>query len=62
MGTCQLLLIGYYFRSNKVAEHIVVIFGMKEEDGFYSFEGVQMKIKEIEQLCDFTNNRGSHVS
>jgi len=30
------------------AEHVVVIFGLKVEDAFYSFEEVQMKIKEID--------------
>jgi len=31
-----------------VGEHVVVIFGLKVEDAFDSFEGVQMKFKEIE--------------
>ena len=30
------------------AEHLVVTFGLNVEDAFDSFEGVQMKIKEIE--------------
>jgi len=53
----QLFLIGYYFHSNMVAKHVVVTFGLKVEDAFHSFEGVQMKIKEIrEQPCSFTKN------
>jgi len=37
-------------------EHVVVTFGLKVENAFDSFEGVQTKIKEIEdrtavQLC-----------
>jgi len=44
----QLFLVGYYFRSNMVAEHVVVTFGLKVEDAFHSFERVQTKIKEIE--------------
>jgi len=43
----QLFLVGYYFRSNMAAEHVVVTFGLKVGD-FDSFEGVQTKIKEIE--------------
>jgi len=43
----QLFLVGYYFRSNMAAEHIVVTFGLKV-DAFHSFEGVQTKIKERE--------------
>ena len=43
----QLFLVGYYFRSNKAAEHVVVTFGLKVENAFDSFEGVQSKIKEI---------------
>jgi len=41
---CQLFLECYYFHSNK---HVVVIFGLKVEDAFDSFEEVQTKIKEI---------------
>ena len=44
----QLFLVCYYFRSNMAAEHVVVIFGLKVEDAFDSFEEVQTKIKEIE--------------
>jgi len=44
----QLFLIGYHFRSNVAAEHVVVTFGLKVEDAFHSFEGVQTTIKEIE--------------
>ena len=44
----QLFLVCYYFCSNMAAEHVVVIFGLKVEDGFYSFEEVQMKIKETD--------------
>ena len=43
----QLLFICYYFHSNMVAEHVVVISGLKV-DAFDSFEEVQMKIKEID--------------
>jgi len=38
----QLFLICYYFHSHMAAEHVVVIFGLKE-DAFDSFEEVQMK-------------------
>jgi len=48
MRMCQLFLIGYYFHSNMAAEHAVVIFGLKVEDAFHSFEEIQMKIKQIE--------------
>jgi len=48
MRMCQLFLVGYYFRSNMAAEHVVVTFGLNVEDAFHSFEGVQTKIKEIE--------------
>jgi len=54
VGTLYLSVIGpstqcaYYFCSNMVAKHILVTSGLKVEDAFYSFEGVQMKIKEIE--------------
>jgi len=60
----QLFFVGYYFRSNMVAEHVVVTltFRLKVEDALDSFEEVQMKIKEIEEPCGFTNNRGSHIS
>jgi len=44
----QLFLVCYYFRSYMAAEHVVVIFGLKEEDAFDSFEEVQMKIKELD--------------
>jgi len=44
----QLFLVSYYFRSNMAAEHVVVTFGLKVEDAFHSFEGVQAKVKEIE--------------
>jgi len=44
----QLLLDCYCFRSNMAAEYVVVIFGLKVEDIFYSFEELQMKIKEID--------------
>jgi len=40
------------------AEEVVVTFGVKVKD---SFEGVQTKIKEIEQPWSFTNNRVSQV-
>jgi len=43
----KLFLVGHYFRSNMAAEHVIVTFGLTVEDGFDSFEGVQMKIKEI---------------
>ena len=43
----QLFLICYYFRSHRAVEHVVVIFGLKE-DAFDSFEEVQTKIKEID--------------
>jgi hypothetical protein len=43
----QLFLIWFYFRSNMVAEHVVVIFGLKV-DAFDSFEELQTKIKEID--------------
>ena len=42
----QLFLVGYYLRSNMAAEQVVVTFVLK--DAFDSFEGVQTKIKEIE--------------
>ena len=43
----QLYLVGYYFRSNMAAEHVVVVtFGLKLEDAFHSFEGVQTKSKK----------------
>jgi len=50
MHICQLFLIGYSFRSNMAAEHIVVTYTLmlKVEDALDSFEEVQMKIKEIE--------------
>jgi len=44
----HLFLVSYYFRSNMATEHVVVTFGLKVEDAFDSFEGVQTKIKEIE--------------
>jgi len=44
----QLFLVCYYFRSNTTVEHVVVIFGLKVEDVFDSFEEVQTKIKEID--------------
>ena len=44
----QLFLVCYYFHSNMAAEHMVVIFGLKVEDAFDSFEEVQRKIEEIE--------------
>jgi len=34
----QLILVGYYFRSNMAAKHVVVTFGLKVED---AIEGVQ---------------------
>jgi len=43
----QLFPVFYYFRGNMAAEHVVVIFGLKE-DAFDSFEEVQTKIKEID--------------
>ena len=48
MRISQLFLIGYYFGSNMIAEHIVITFGLKVENAFDSFEWVQTKIKEIE--------------
>jgi len=48
MRMCQLFLICYYFCSNMTAEHVVVIFGLKVEDAFDSFEELQTKIKEID--------------
>ena len=36
------------YRSNMAAEHVVVIFGLKVEDAFDTFEEVQTKIKEID--------------
>jgi len=42
----QYFLVGYYFRSNMAAEHVVVTFGLTVEDAFDGFEGVQTKIKE----------------
>jgi hypothetical protein len=30
------------------AEYVVIIFGLKVEDAFHSFEDVQTKIKEID--------------
>jgi len=45
----QLFLVCYYFRSNMEAEYVVVIiFGLKVEDAFDSFEEVQTNIKEID--------------
>jgi len=44
----QLFLICYYFRSNMAVEHVVIMFRLKVEDAFDSFEEVQTKIKEIE--------------
>jgi len=44
----KLFIVCYYFHPNMVAEHVVVIFGLKVEDAFDSFEEVQMKIKEID--------------
>jgi len=43
----QLFLVCYYFCLHMVAEHVVVIFGLKE-DAFDSFEEVQTKIEEID--------------
>ena len=31
-----------------VAEHVVIIFGLKVEDAYDSYEGAQTKIKEID--------------
>jgi len=60
----QLFLVGYYFRSNMVAKHVVVTltFRLKVEDALDSFEEVQTKIKQIEEPCSFTNNQGTHIS
>ena len=52
----QLFLVCYYFHLNMVAEHVVVIFGLKVEDAFDSFEELQMKIKEID---DRQNSRAA---
>ena len=41
----QVFLNCYNFHSDIAAEHVVVIFGLKVEYAFDSFEGVQMKIK-----------------
>ena len=32
MHMCQLFLVGFYFRLNMVAEHMVVTFGLKVRD------------------------------
>ena len=48
MRTRQLFLICYYIRSNMVAEHVVIIFGLKVENASDSFEEAQTKIKEID--------------
>jgi len=48
MRMLQLFLVCYYFRSHMAAEHVAVIFGLKEEDSVDSFEEVQTKIKEID--------------
>jgi len=48
MHMWQLFLVCYYFHLNMVAEHVVVMFGLKVEDAFDSFEEVQMKTKEID--------------
>ena len=45
-----LFLDCYYFRSKMAAEHVVVVFGLKVEDAFDSFEELQTKIKEIDNL------------
>ena len=44
----QLFLVCCYFRSNMAAEHVIVIFGLKVEDAFDSFEELQTKIEEID--------------
>jgi len=44
----QLFLDCYYLRSNIAVEYVPVIFGLKVEDAFDSFEEVQTKIKQID--------------
>ena len=61
----QLFCDCYYFRSNMATEHVVVIFGLKVDYAFYSFEDTnenQRNRRSIEKSCGFTNNKGSHVS
>ena len=45
----QLFLVCYYFRSNMAAKYVVIIFGLKVEDAFDSFEEAQTKTKEIDR-------------
>jgi len=54
----QLFLACYYFRSNMAAKHVVVIFELKVEDAFDSFEEVETEDRTV---CSFTNNQGSQV-
>ena len=44
----QLFLDFYYFCVDMVAEHVIVIVGLKVEDALNSLEEAQTKIKEID--------------